>query len=103
MLIILALVSIPIITESFAEDISSDEFIDKQICEIGYALVDGICMPKSIWDSSDFRGLQTGETISNHEVAIILESLGAVLIVLFIIIYATKKRIKKNKNQDFVE
>jgi hypothetical protein len=55
-------------------------------------------MPKLIWDSSDFRGLQTGETMSNPEVAIILESLGAILIVLFIIIYVIKKRMKKNEN-----
>jgi hypothetical protein len=87
-----------IINESFAEDISSDELTDEQICGAGYALVNEICTPKSIWDSSDFRGLQTGETISNPEVAIILESLGAILIVLFIIIYAAKKRMKKHEN-----
>ena len=75
-----------------------DEFTDEQICGEGHALIDGICMPKSIWDSSDFRGLQTGETMSNPEVAIILESLGAILIVLFIIIYVIKKRMKKNEN-----
>ena len=68
---------------------------DKQICEEGFRLINGICTPKSIWDSSDFRGLQTGETISNPEVAIILESFGAGLIVLFIVIYAIKRRRKK--------
>lgn len=82
-------------TESFAENISSDELIDKQICEEGYAVIDGICMSKSIWDSSDFRGLQTSNTISNHEIAIILESLGAIIIVLFIVLYIIKKRMKK--------
>jgi hypothetical protein len=86
-----------IVTESFAEDTFSDEFTDEQICGEGHVLIDGICMPKAIWDSSDFRGLQTGETISNPEVAIILESLGAILIVLFIVIYAAKKRMKKNE------
>jgi len=84
-----------IMTESFAEDISSNELTDEQICGAGYAIIDGICTPKSIWDSSDFRGLQTSETLSNPEVAIILESLGAILIVLFIVIYAIRKRRKK--------
>ena len=74
----------------------NEEFTDEQICGEGHVLTDGICIPKSIWDSSDFRGLQTGETISNPEVAIILESLGAILIVLFIVIYAVKKRMKKS-------
>ena len=72
------------------------EFTEEQICGVGNVLVDGICKPNSIWDSSDFRGLQTGETISNHEVAIIIQSLGAILIVLFIVIYAVKKRMKKS-------
>ena len=85
-----------IVTESFTEDISSDELTDEQICGEGHVIVNGICMPKSIWDSSDFRGLQTGETMSNPEVAIILQSLGAILIVLFIVIYAVKKRMKKS-------
>ena len=95
LLIIFVLILIPIVTESFAKDISPDEIIDEQICEKGFSLIDGICMPKSIWDSSDFRGLQTGETTSNPEVAIILQSLGAILIVLCIVIYAVKKRMKK--------
>ncbi len=73
------------------------EFTDEDICGEGNILVNGICTPKKIWDSSDFRGLQTGETIANFEVAIILESLGAGLIVLFIVIYAVKKR-RKNEN-----
>ena len=67
-------------------------------CEDGYSVIDGKCMPKSTWDSSDFRGLQTGESIPNPEVAIILQSLGAILIVSFIVIYAIKKKIKKNEN-----
>lgn len=70
-------------------------YSDEQICEEGHTIVNGICMPKRIWDSSDFRGLQTGESISNPEVAIILQSLGAILIVLFIVIYTIKKRMKK--------
>lgn len=98
LLIIFALILFPIITDSFAEDISSDELTDEQICGEGKSLVNGMCMSKSIWDSSDFRGLQTGESIPNPEVAIILQSLGAILIVLFIVIYTIKKRMKKNKN-----
>jgi len=39
----------------------------------------------------DFR---TGETLSNPWVAIVIEGLGAVLIVLFIVIYAIKKKAK---------
>ena len=76
----------------------NNELTDEQICGEGKSLVNGICMPKSIWHSSDFRGLQTGESMSNPEVAIILQSLGAILIVLFIALYAIKKRMKKNKN-----
>ena len=90
------------------------------ICEKGNVLTDGTCIPnidrfrvddptftkqhlltgKPIIDPNpaDFRGLQTSETLSNPEVAIILESLGAILIVLFIIIYAIKKKMKKNQN-----
>jgi len=92
--IILALVILPIISDTFAQNSSST---DKQICKENYTLVDEKCMPKSTWDSSDFRGLQTGETISNPEVAIILQSLGAILIILFIVIYAIKKRIKNKR------
>jgi len=48
-------------------------------------------------DPSLFRDLQKGETISNPEVTIIIQSLGAILIILFIILYAIKKRmVKKN-------
>ena len=79
----------------FSRIIYEPKLTDEQICEEGHSLVDGICMPNSIWDSSDFRGLQTGETIANHEVAIILESLGAGLIVFFIVVFAVKKRRKK--------
>ena len=71
------------------------ELSDEQICGKGNVLINGICTPKKIWDSSDFRGLQTGETIPNHEFVIILESLGAGLIVLFIVIYAVRKRRKR--------
>lgn len=45
----------------------------------------------------DFR---TGETLSNPEVAIVIESLGAVLIVLFIVIFAIKKRAKGVSKHD---
>jgi hypothetical protein len=43
---------------------------------------------------SDFRDLQTGEAISNPEAVMMIQSLGAGLIILFIIIYAIKKRRK---------
>lgn len=43
----------------------------------------------------DFR---TGETLSNTFVPIIIEGLGAGLIILFIVIYAIKKRRKKDDN-----
>jgi len=88
------------------------------ICEKGNILTDGVCIPNTgnfrVDDptftkqylltgkpmlnpnSTDFRDLQTGEAISNPEVAIILESLGAILIVFFIVIYAVKKRMKKS-------
>ena len=49
-------------------------------------------------DSTFFRqNLQTGETISNPSVVIIIESLGVGLIFLFIIIYAIKKRRRKQE------
>ena len=49
-------------------------------------------------DSTFFRqNLQTGETISNPSVVIIIESLGVGLIFLFIIIYAIKKRKRKQE------
>ncbi|MCV0392708.1 MAG: hypothetical protein K5790_05365 [Nitrosopumilus sp.] len=44
---------------------------------------------------SDFRDLQTGETISNPEVVMMIQSLGAGLIILFIVIYAIKKKKRK--------
>lgn len=62
-------------------------------------MVNGICVPSDnfrVDDPTFFRqNLQTGETISNPEVIIIIESLGAILIVSFIVIYAIKKRRKK--------
>jgi len=45
----------------------------------------------------DFR---TGETLSNPWVAIVIEGLGAVLIVLFIVIYAIKKKAKGVSKHD---
>ena len=67
------------------------------ICEKGNMLNDGQC----ILNTGNFRvddpsftrqNLQTVETMSNPQVAIIIESLGAVLIMSFIIIFAIKKR-----------
>ena len=46
--------------------------------------------------SQQFR---TGETISNPIIVIIIESLGAILIVLFIIVYAIKKRKSKGVSE----
>lgn len=97
LLMLFALAMLPI-SESFAQNNSSDELTDEQICGKGNVLINGICTPKSIWDSSDFRGLQTGQTMSNPEVVIIIQSLGAILIVLFVVIYAIKKRMRKNEN-----
>ncbi|MGY5149764.1 MAG: hypothetical protein ACW9W3_06850 [Candidatus Nitrosopumilus sp. bin_68KS] len=76
----------------------SDELIDEQVCGVGNVLINGICQPSEP-KPSDFRDLQRGETISNPEVAIIIQSLGAILIVFFIILYAIKKRLKKKENQ----
>ena len=45
----------------------------------------------------DFR---TGETLSNPLVAILIQSLGAVLIVVFIVIYAIKKKSKGKSKHD---
>lgn len=64
----------------------------KGLCEDETVLVDGVCVPKP--KPSDFRDLQTNETISNPEVIIIIQSLGAILIILFIVIYAIRKRRK---------
>ena len=44
-------------------------------------------------DPSLYRDAQKGETLSNPEIAIFIESLGAILIVLFIILFAIKKNI----------
>lgn len=46
------------------------------------------------------QNLRTGETLSNSWVAIGIEKLGAVLIVLFIVIYAIKKRSKGVQKND---
>jgi len=49
-------------------------------------------------DPSFFRkSMQTGETITpeGHLMAIIIEGLGTILIIVFIVIYAIKKRIRK--------
>jgi len=43
-------------------------------------------------DPSFYRAAAIGETLSNPEIAIIIQSLGAILIVFFIILYAIKKR-----------
>ena len=72
------------------------EFTGEEICGKGNVLVEGICRPA---ESSDFR---EGETL-NSPVIIIIQSLGAVLIIGFIVFYAIKKRrakqsVKKNEN-----
>lgn len=49
-------------------------------------------------DSSFFReSMQTGETTTpvGHLAAIIIEGLGTILIIVFIVIYAVKKRMSK--------
>ncbi len=59
----------------------------------------GISFAQESPDPSLYRDAAIGETISNPEIAIIIESLGAILIVSFIIFYAIKKRmVKKNEN-----
>lgn len=78
----------------------SDDLTDEQVCGEGLVIMNGICMPSDTFRVNDptfFRqNLQTGETISNPEIIIMIESLGAILIVLFIIIYAIiRKRRKK--------
>ena len=52
-------------------------------------------------DDSSFtrQNLQTGETIPNIQVPIIIESLGAALIIMFIIVYAVKKKRKKIESE----
>ena len=77
------------------------------ICEEEYVLKDGLCTRNAgfikIDDPSFSRqSLQTGETISESGtfVSIFVGSLGPILIVLFIVIYAVKKRItKKNESE----
>jgi len=46
------------------------------------------------------QDFQTGETLSNPLVAILIQSLGAVLIVVFIVIYAIKKKSKGKSKYD---
>jgi len=46
------------------------------------------------------QDLQSGETLSNPGAAIVIESLGAVLIILFIVIFAIKKRTKGVSKHD---
>ena len=67
---------------------------------LGFTGFTGIVFAAESPDPSFFRDLQKGETISNPEVTIIIESLGAILIVSFIIFYYIKKRIaKKNVSE----
>lgn len=53
-------------------------------------------------DDSSFtrQNLQTGETIPNIQIPIIIESLGPALIIIFIIVYAVKKKRKKIENKE---
>ena len=46
------------------------------------------------------QNFRTGETLSNSWVVVGIEKLGAVLIVLFIVIYAIKKRVKGIQKND---
>ena len=78
------------------------------ICEEEYVLQDGLCIRNTgfvrIDDPSFSRqSLQTGEAISESGMftSIIIGSLGPILIVFFIIIYAVKKRnSKKNIKEE---
>lgn len=68
----------------------------KSLCGDNTVLKNYKCIPDQNQfrvDDPDFKrqSLQTGESISNPEVIIVIQSLGAGLIVLFIIIYAIKK------------
>ena len=84
------LFSVSFLTQSSSAEQSEQP---KALCEDeNTVIVDGVCVPNP--KPSDFRDLQTGETISNPEVIVIIQSLGAILIVLFIVIYAIKKRRK---------
>jgi len=70
---------------------------EKQNCREVDTLVNGICIPSDQLKVNEYNfreNLQTGETISNPEVIVIIESLGAILIVFFIVLYAIKKRRK---------
>lgn len=71
-----------------------------EICEKETVLKDGNCIPKQSRDYYDIsrQNLQTGETLSDFGmfVSIVIGSFGSVLIVLFIVIYAVKKRMKKS-------
>jgi uncharacterized BrkB/YihY/UPF0761 family membrane protein len=51
-------------------------------------------------DPSFYRSAEIGETLSNPEIAIIIESLGAILIVFFIILYAIKKTMTKKSLEE---
>ena len=84
-------------------DVVTGEYMDRTVPDRDYIQVsDSFKIEKfshkddSVLDSSFFRqGLQTGETIPNIFVIQIIEGLGASLIILFIVIYAIKKRRKK--------
>ncbi|AJW70290.1 hypothetical protein [Nitrosopumilus adriaticus] len=73
---------------------STDELTDEQVCGVGNVLLDGVCVPENKIEEHEIDQLR-GESLSNPEVMIIIESLGAGLIVLFIVIYAIKKKKKK--------
>ena len=60
----------------------------------------GISFAQESPDPSFYRATAIGETLSNPEIAIIIESLGAILIVFFIILYAIKKRMTKKSLEE---
>ncbi len=61
---------------------------DESVCGVGFVLTNGICM-----NPDNYRkDMQTGEAIFNPQVLLIIERLGAGLIVSFIIVIAIKKR-----------
>lgn len=77
------------------------------ICEEGYMLKDGLCIKSTGFiriDNPSFsrQSLQTGETISptGTLASIIIGSLGPILIVFFIVIYAVKKRNAKKSIEE---
>ena len=51
-------------------------------------------------DPSLYRAAAIGETLSNPETAIIIQSLGAILIMFFIILYAIKKTMTKKSLEE---